>query len=268
MTRIPACIVCAALCLPAAGCIFDEPADEVRECDSDDLARCDLSDTRCDGDSIVLECTSGTRCSMSCTEVCAMDGQHYTGTCADSYRGQSSSTGDDTCWCTDECVPAECADYNCGTMDDGCGGTLECGGCTPPETCGGGGLPNVCGLPSGECEDAWAGYGYCDIEHDPGAACHPNCYWNVYDTCLSDCAEGNTACQCDCMVAREECMYECNDVFNACLEERGVAGCPTDSLPDTCEEFPQCCGDIPLGEHYDCYTIEQLKSEDTIGCYD
>jgi MYXO-CTERM domain-containing protein len=35
---------------------------------------------------------------------------------------------------------------NCGTMPDGCGGTLTCSpGCTAPQTCGGGGTPNVCG---------------------------------------------------------------------------------------------------------------------------
>jgi hypothetical protein len=41
---------------------------------------------------------------------------------------------------------------NCGSISDGCGGTLSCGSCTSPQTCGGGGTPNVCGtssLPSG-----------------------------------------------------------------------------------------------------------------------
>jgi len=35
---------------------------------------------------------------------------------------------------------------NCGTLSDGCGGTVTCGpACTAPKTCGGGGTPNVCG---------------------------------------------------------------------------------------------------------------------------
>jgi hypothetical protein len=37
------------------------------------------------------------------------------------------------------------AGANCGTLADGCGGLLNCGACTAPDTCGGGGLANVCG---------------------------------------------------------------------------------------------------------------------------
>ena len=46
-----------------------------------------------------------------------------------------------------ECTPTTCAKLgdNCGTVSDGCGGTLDCGACTAPETCGGGGTPNQCG---------------------------------------------------------------------------------------------------------------------------
>jgi phosphatidylinositol-3-phosphatase len=49
------------------------------------------------------------------------------------------------------CTPATCpADGNrCGSMTDGCGGTIDCGTCTPPLTCGGGGAANVCGGGSG-----------------------------------------------------------------------------------------------------------------------
>jgi len=34
---------------------------------------------------------------------------------------------------------------NCGTIPNGCGGTLSCGICNAPQTCGGGGSANVCG---------------------------------------------------------------------------------------------------------------------------
>jgi L-ascorbate metabolism protein UlaG (beta-lactamase superfamily) len=38
------------------------------------------------------------------------------------------------------------AGKNCGTIADGCGGTVSCGsGCSAPQTCGGGGTANVCG---------------------------------------------------------------------------------------------------------------------------
>jgi hypothetical protein len=45
------------------------------------------------------------------------------------------------------CTPTTCAAHSatCGTISDGCGGTLSCGSCTSPQTCGGGGVANVCG---------------------------------------------------------------------------------------------------------------------------
>lgn len=45
------------------------------------------------------------------------------------------------------CLPTTCeaAGKNCGTVPDGCGGTLTCGTCSGIDTCGGGGRPNVCG---------------------------------------------------------------------------------------------------------------------------
>ena len=46
------------------------------------------------------------------------------------------------------CTPTTCAarGKNCGTIPDGCGGTLTCGICTAPNTCGGAGVANVCGV--------------------------------------------------------------------------------------------------------------------------
>lgn len=48
---------------------------------------------------------------------------------------------------TTSCTPTTCATAgkNCGSISDGCGGTLTCGACTYPQTCGGGGIANVCG---------------------------------------------------------------------------------------------------------------------------
>lgn len=44
------------------------------------------------------------------------------------------------------CVPADCVAQgkDCGTVDDGCGKTQECGSCAAPKVCGGGTLANVC----------------------------------------------------------------------------------------------------------------------------
>jgi len=58
--------------------------------------------------------------------------------------GNSATSGGDGGIAT--CRPIRCADVgaNCGTIADGCGGTLACGDCGSPSICGGGG-PNQCG---------------------------------------------------------------------------------------------------------------------------
>ncbi|WP_394832482.1 carboxypeptidase-like regulatory domain-containing protein [Pendulispora rubella] len=45
------------------------------------------------------------------------------------------------------CRPRTCvqAGATCGPVGDGCGGIIQCGDCTPPQTCGGGGTPSQCG---------------------------------------------------------------------------------------------------------------------------
>lgn len=260
-------VVCLALLL----CTIQCEIEEVKECDASDLATCSVAGTDCDGNTINIECTSGKKCKMKCTDVCDMEEQSYTGTCSSSYQGQPSSTGDDVCWCTGECMPDECGEDSCGTMEDGCGGTLECGGCAPPETCGGSGVPNLCGEPSVDCAEADLDYGFCWLEYGPGANCYPACYWDM-DRCFWDCGETDISCQCDCVLAEESCRYECNDVMDTCLEERGVADCPAGSIPqgregENCEAWPDCCGDTLLGEYNDCIVYNYVRGNDTIGCY-
>jgi hypothetical protein len=50
------------------------------------------------------------------------------------------------------CRPLTCAQQGifCGPAGNGCGGTLDCGGCDAG-TCGGSGTPNVCGVPPDLC---------------------------------------------------------------------------------------------------------------------
>jgi endoglucanase len=54
------------------------------------------------------------------------------------------------CGAASACVPTTCAagGKTCGSISDGCGGTLQCGSCAAPQTCGGAGVANVCGAPS------------------------------------------------------------------------------------------------------------------------
>lgn len=52
----------------------------------------------------------------------------------------------------EECTPTTCAaaGKDCGALADGCGGTLQCGGCPAGQTCGGAGPANICGT-GGAC---------------------------------------------------------------------------------------------------------------------
>jgi hypothetical protein len=49
------------------------------------------------------------------------------------------------------CTPTTCAAAGavCGSLADGCGGTLACGSCASPLVCGGAGTPNQCGCSTG-----------------------------------------------------------------------------------------------------------------------
>jgi N-acetylneuraminic acid mutarotase len=51
------------------------------------------------------------------------------------------------------CVPLTCSQLatSCGPAGDGCGGQLNCGTCTSPQTCGGAGTSGVCGAPPSTC---------------------------------------------------------------------------------------------------------------------
>jgi uncharacterized protein YkwD len=53
------------------------------------------------------------------------------------------------------CQPKTCAQLGavCGSVQDGCGHALDCGGCLAPQTCGGAGVANQCGSPTDHAEE-------------------------------------------------------------------------------------------------------------------
>lgn len=66
--------------------------------------------------------------------------------------GRSDASFELSLRCDAQCVPTGCVSTscaaqakNCDQAPDGCGNTLDCGICKPPEKCGGAGLANVCG---------------------------------------------------------------------------------------------------------------------------
>jgi hypothetical protein len=62
--------------------------------------------------------------------------------------------------CVAPCTPITCASVgaNCGSIDDQCGGTLDCGSCPNGETCGVPSVnPNYCCRPLTTCDGTWCG---------------------------------------------------------------------------------------------------------------
>ena len=129
-----------------------------------------------------------------------------------------------------ECVPVDreevCVD-KCGVLEDGCGGTIDCGGCTDGQTCGGGGVENVCGM--GECEPAIQ----CDAAFECGRQ--------------SDGCDGQLECgrcesneRCDdhaCVCVPTTCDqlgYECGRHDDGCGGTLNCGGCDD---PETCGDW-------------------------------
>ena len=103
--------------------------DVGEQCDDGNKLAGDCCSPTCTSEPLGSPCTDGNPCT---TDTCAP----ATGCVHTPIRG-----------CV-ICTPTTCAAQgkNCGTIPDGCGGTLTCGVCTAPQTCGGGGVANVCGV--------------------------------------------------------------------------------------------------------------------------
>jgi hypothetical protein len=143
------------------------------------------------------------------------------------------------------CQPRTCAQQaaNCGPAGDGCGGILQCGSCTGPETCGGGGTPSQCGGASGCVPRTCA---------QSGATCGPigdGCGGVVQCgscTAPATCGGGGTpsACGGNSGCVPKTCTQlgkDCGPAADGC---GGVLNCGSCSSPATCGGggAPSKCG--------------------------
>ena len=148
---------------------------------------------------------------------------------------------------------------NCGTIPNGCGGTVTCTGtCTAPQTCGGGGVPNHCGggcvplttCPNGQtCGTASNG---CGGTINCGTCVAPETCGGGGTTnqcgCTSSghCANGNT-----CGNGADNCgnTISCGTCTgNTTCGGGGVPGqCGANCLPTTCIAQGAQCGTIGDG---------------------
>ena len=59
---------------------------------------CGTDSAVCTGN-IIAVCYDGRTTTLTCPEVCKLNGATYTGVCANEYQGQPSADGQDVCWC-------------------------------------------------------------------------------------------------------------------------------------------------------------------------
>ncbi|MFL5321606.1 MAG: hypothetical protein ACJ790_18225 [Myxococcaceae bacterium] len=159
---------------------------------------------------------------------------------------------------TDACTPFTCdlLGKNCGTVSDGCGGTLDCGACSGKASCGGGGVTNVCGctpIPEASvCADAGIGCGsffFSDGCNPPktiscggcgsgqtcnaGSCCTP-------ETGIQVCAEHNITCGTPTLVDRcgQHRTINCGgcDAGFLCVEADDGQAC-VECSPETDQDF-------------------------------
>jgi hypothetical protein len=146
-------------------------------------------------------------------------------TATDSHGNTASATF--TVTVTPACTPTTCSAQgaNCGTSSDGCGGTLNCGTCTGPQTCGGGGATNVCGCtPATSCpagENCGTSPNGCGGTINCGSCAAPQ-----------TCGGGGTANACGCTPATTCPAGEnCGTSPNGCGSTLSCGSC---AAPQTC----------------------------------
>ncbi|MGE0784140.1 MAG: hypothetical protein AB7S26_00530 [Sandaracinaceae bacterium] len=205
---------------------------------------------------------------MTCRAGLCFGGGCLALTCAD--RLADCGTIDDTCGGTVDCgacapnetcdnhrcgcAPVTCGD-RCGSVQDGCGGILACPACPMGETCGGGGTPDVCGM--GTCvARSCEDQGFeCDTQTD-GCGNSIEC---------GECPPGVPCVDGHCTECIPETCgsqgYECGVFMNRCgdLETCGHGDSCDNGMP--CRDH-RCCPDVcagACGEQMDpCNSVSRL----------
>jgi MYXO-CTERM domain-containing protein len=188
------------------------------------LCSCGDSGGACTGGTAVCETTSTNVLFGGCEQCTSKSATACTG--AETCEQSTTPAQDDIC---SSCSPiTSCpAGDNCGTISNGCGGTLSCGAaCTAPQSCGGGGTPNVCGCTAlTKCP---AGDNCGSVSNGCGGmlSCGPACA--APDTC----GGGGTANVCGC-TALTKCPGgdNCGTVPDGC---GGTVSCGSCTAPQTC----------------------------------
>ncbi|MHB8419433.1 MAG: hypothetical protein ACYDCL_15265 [Myxococcales bacterium] len=184
----------------------------------------------------------------SCTAPATCGGGGKTGVCGVGGLGDGGGGS---------CVPTTCAKlgYGCGPAGDGCGGLLDCGNCTAPQSCGAGGKPSVCGTPQTTCvPKSCASLGY---DCGPaGDGCGNllqcgSCDAGVCGGAGAGKCGGVSGCQ------KRSCAQAgatCGNVGDGC---GGIMNCGGCTAPDICGGggTPNACGDSNATDGGSCVNL-------------
>ena len=129
------------------------------------------------------------------------------------------------------CISNTCANLhdNCGTVSNGCGGTLSCGSCASPNTCGGGGTANVCG-----CTPQCSGQA-CGASNGCGGTCS-----NGSCTSPNTCGGGGTPNVCGCTTQCSGQACGASDGCGGLCQGSCQYGTCVNGTPPTCQCTPSC----------------------------
>jgi hypothetical protein len=159
------------------------------------------------------------------------------------------------------CTPRSCSDQgvDCGTVPNGCGELIECGGCDGDDVCGAT-SPNVCGEPGGLCQpiarDLACDGKECGLEGDGCGGTHDCGSCPEGQSCgveeAFQCGLGGTGDPNDCPSLIESCAsvgVNCGMIGNGCGGiidcNAETGGCPSGTYcgivsPSQCDAPPPC----------------------------
>ncbi len=147
------------------------------------------------------------------------------------------------------CKPDTCAahGYNCGVFSDGCGGTIDCGACSSPNSCGGAGTVGVCGCTPMTC--ASQGFSCGSVPDGCGGTlncgtCPSGQVCNIYNQCGAPCTPSTCA----------QVGANCGQTGDGC---GGIIDCGTCPAGQTCNSIicvPSCTPATCQSLGYNCGT--------------
>ncbi len=210
---------------------------------------CDTDTFECDDGTFVsrnpnnncefYDCPVAQDCSPE-EQICISDSTYKRCLANSQWSGLLHCSSLSTCvngFCEPDCIPNTCLslDYECGSLDDGCGGTLSCGSCSSTETCELGTCEPLCDTDTFECPDGSF------VSRDPETC-------EFYDCPEEDCTPNDQICLTDstykkCLTSGSwSGILHCSSA-TGCVDGFCVAAC----VPDTCSSLGYECGVLDDG---------------------